>query len=141
MIVYVNDKNEIKAVGSTTDPSLIAKSINDNDNPFDGWSDAKICCYKVRITNGQVISMSPYVDTKLIEHFDQVGKQGNSVSSEYSGSHVYVKDEYCMYGGSLYRFTKTKGVGIMPTDRNYWDSCDVASELNRIMSLMKDKEM
>lgn len=73
MYVSVNKKNEIKMVGVTTDPNLTSLYIDDNENPFDGWSEAKICCYKVNVKDGIVMMMTPYVDSRLLDHFDQVG--------------------------------------------------------------------
>ena len=51
MILYVNDKNEIKDVNSTSDENLIPLEVNDNsmDNPFLSWSPAKICCHIVEV--------------------------------------------------------------------------------------------
>lgn len=75
MIVYVNANSEIKAVGSSSDASLTALTINDAANPFNGWSTAKICCYKVNVQDGFVTMMTPYVDSKLLEHIDQLGNE------------------------------------------------------------------
>ena len=75
MILYVNEKNEIKDVNTTSDPSLIALEINDETNPFKDWSIAKICCFKATVDNGIVTSMSPYVDSELIEHIDRLGTE------------------------------------------------------------------
>ena len=75
MIVYVNANSEIKAVGSSSDASLTALEINDDANPFRGWTIAKICCYKVNVQGGYVTMMTPYVDSKLLEHFDQLGNE------------------------------------------------------------------
>lgn len=73
MYVSVNNKNEIKQVGVSTDPNLTSLYINDEENPFKGWSEVKICCYKVNVTDGIVMMMTPYVDSRLLDHFDQVG--------------------------------------------------------------------
>lgn len=73
MYVSVNKKNEIKKVGVTTDPNLTSLYIDDDENPFEGWSEAKICCYKVIVKDGIVMMMTPYIDSRLLEHFDQVG--------------------------------------------------------------------
>lgn len=73
MYVSVNKKNEIKMVGVSTNPNLTSLYIDDEENPFIGWSEAKICCYKVHVKDGIVMMMTPYVDSRLLEHFDQVG--------------------------------------------------------------------
>lgn len=74
MYVSVNKKNEIKMVGVTKDPNLTSLYINDDMNPFEGWSEAKICCYKVIVKDGIVMMMTPYIDSRLLDHFDQLGK-------------------------------------------------------------------
>jgi len=75
MIVYVDSENKIKAVNTTSDSSLTALEINDDANPFNGWSTAKICCYKVTVQDGSVIMMTPYVPSANLEAFNNVGKQ------------------------------------------------------------------
>ena len=45
MKIFVNSKNQICDVGSTTDSTLTEYVID--DNIFKGWSKAKICCYKI----------------------------------------------------------------------------------------------
>ncbi len=72
MIVYINSKNEIKDVDTTTDATLTPIEMPE-DNPFDNWSVAKICCHKLRLENGQYTGFTPYVDTKIIEHIERLG--------------------------------------------------------------------
>ena len=75
MKVFVDGDGCIRAVGSTTDTSLTEVIINDETNPFKDWSTAKICCYKVTVQDGVVIMYTPYVDSNLIAHIDQLGKE------------------------------------------------------------------
>lgn len=75
MKVFVDKDGCIRAVGTTTDTSLTEVIINDKDNPFKDWSAAKICCYKVTVQDGIVIMYTPYVDSNLIAHIDQLGKE------------------------------------------------------------------
>ena len=83
MKIYVNDKNEIKDVGTTTDESLIEYVINDDiNNPFSTWSVAKICCHKAVVENGIVTDFTPYVDSTLIEHIDRLGKENASTQAQ-----------------------------------------------------------
>ena len=91
MKVYVNDRNEIKAVGETKSPELMELVIDDENNPFNGWSDAKICCYKVQVDEGRVVMMTPYVDSRLIEHFNGLGTDVNTLQSNV----VNVDDTLC----------------------------------------------
>ena len=141
MIVYVNSNNEIKGVGSTADATLIPIEIT--DGTFDNWSIEKICCYKVNVTDGHVTMLTPYVDSRMIEHFDRVSTQTEevqtTVSSNYDANKTYTKDEYCMFNGNLYRFKQNLGRNIEPTNATYWTLCDVATELNRIMDLVKER--
>lgn len=73
MIIYVNEKGEIHDVNFTNNSSLIAIELNEEGNPFEGWTEDKICCYKVAVQEGRVVMMTPYVDSRLIEHFDRGG--------------------------------------------------------------------
>lgn len=97
MILYVDNENRIKSVNAVL-PSLTPIEIDDTNNPFDGWSEAKICCYKVYTatvpvypdpveinddeepidpepigTKKIIVGYTPYVDSRLLDHFDQVG--------------------------------------------------------------------
>lgn len=74
MIIFVNDKNEIKDVDTTNLKGLTALEIDDTDNPFKKWSKAKICCYKATVIDGKVTMMTPYLDSRLIEHIEQLGQ-------------------------------------------------------------------
>lgn len=78
MIVYVNENHEIKAVGTTTDESLVALEINDEDNPFKDWSVAKICCYKVNVNDGIVTMMTPYRPSSTLDYIDEIGKESEA---------------------------------------------------------------
>ena len=50
--------------------------VDDETSPFKGWSIAKICCFKVTVSdNGEVTMMAPYVDSELIEHIDRLGSE------------------------------------------------------------------
>ena len=92
MIVFVNDKSEIHDVGSTNDPTLIPLEITDEGNPFAGWSVAKICCYKCAVSNGIVTMFTPYVDSKLIQHIDQLGKQVEAATPWTQKKTAYIDD-------------------------------------------------
>ena len=72
MIVYVNERGEIHDVGTTDNPELTAVEIM--DGTFDGWSDAKICCYRIETDGeGHVTMLTPYVDSRLIDFIDRYG--------------------------------------------------------------------
>ena len=77
MIVFVDSEGRIKAVGKTTDNTLTPLEILDNEeaNPFLTWSKAKICCYKVTVTDGRVTMYTPYVDNRIIDQIDFIGHE------------------------------------------------------------------
>ena len=77
MIIFTDERGNIFDVGSTTDPTLIPTEIT--DGTFDGWSVAKICCYRCEVVDGNVVMMTPRVDSRLIEHIDQLGRQNESI--------------------------------------------------------------
>lgn len=78
MKVYVDSESKIRDVGSTSDIALTELTINDEDNPFEGWSKAKICCYKITVVDGVVTMMTPYIDSRNLEMIDSLGKQLDS---------------------------------------------------------------
>lgn len=77
MTIYVNERNEIKDVNFTSDTSLI--EIEVTDGTFDGWSIAKILCYKVNVVDGNVVMLTPYLDSRIVEHIDKLGQQTESI--------------------------------------------------------------
>lgn len=84
MILYVNNKNEVKDVNTTSDKSLSPLEVNDNqnDNPFLSWSTAKICCHKVTVDNGMVTSYTPYVDSRIVEHIERQGQENINLQAQ-----------------------------------------------------------
>lgn len=90
MILYVNENGEIKDVGTTSDTSLTPVEVT--DGTFDGWSVAKICCYKVQVNNGIVTMITPCVDSRLIEHINQLGKQAEAITPYKDTKTAYIGD-------------------------------------------------
>lgn len=107
MILYIDTENRIKDVDTTSDSSLTPIEVE--ETPFDGWSVAKICCYKVYLSQipiypepekseeeeeevepepigyKTVISgFTPYVDSRLIEHIDALGNGHEDNASKIS---------------------------------------------------------
>ena len=72
MVLFVNDNGEIKDIDSTEDKSLKKLEIMKN-NPFEGWSDARIRCYRVDVEDGEVVMMTPYVSSTILDHIDYLG--------------------------------------------------------------------
>ena len=75
MKVYVDSQNCIHDVGSTENSSLRELIINDANNPFEGWTAAKICCYRVEVANEVVVSCSPYIPSSIVELIDRLAKE------------------------------------------------------------------
>lgn len=94
MIVYVNANNEIKAVNTSSDASLTALTINDDANPFNGWSTAKICCYKVTVQDGFVTMMTPYIDSRFLDNFDQLGLSTEVNTKDISDTQMGLAETY-----------------------------------------------
>lgn len=93
MKVYVNEKNEIKAVGTTTDTSLTEVEITDSGNPFATWSEERICCFKADIRNGVVYGYSPYVKTTIIDKIILAEKFA-AMNSNVIDTQIAVADTY-----------------------------------------------
>lgn len=94
MKVYINNYGEIKDVHNTTDSALTELEINDSKNPFKNWSVAKICCHKVEVKDGKVTKFSPYIDSKLIEHIDQLGKGNETNSNNLTDTQIGLTETY-----------------------------------------------
>ena len=94
MIIFVNDRNEIKDVHSTKDTSLKEVVIHDEENPFKDWSIAKICCYRVDVREGVVCMMTPYVNSLIIEHLDRLGEQNGQTAETVTDLEVAVCENY-----------------------------------------------
>ena len=95
MKIYCNEKGEIHS--TTPDPTLT--EIEVTDGTFDGWSEAKICCYKVSVQDGNVTMMTPYVDSRLIEHIDQLGKQTEAITPKQFTKTAYIEDTEVVFSG------------------------------------------
>ena len=76
MIIFTDSEGRIKDVNTTIDSSLIRHELEDEGNPFVGWSREKICCYKVAVSDGRIVMMPPYIDSRLL---DTVGHIGSSM--------------------------------------------------------------
>ena len=95
MIVYTDSNGCIKDVGSTSDDSLIPVEIlDDEENPFIGWNDAKICCYRVEVTDGHVTMLTPYVDTRLIPFIEKYGTQITENTSDIADNREGIMETF-----------------------------------------------
>lgn len=80
MKVFINSNNEIKDVDFTKDASLTPIEVG--EDTFKGWSVAKICCHKVYLHEGNFAGFTPYVDSRIIEHIDNLAKANETNSSD-----------------------------------------------------------
>jgi len=101
MILYVNDRNEIKDVDSTANESLLAVEISDMGNPFQDWTKSKICCFKVEVTGGKVTMYAPYVNSEIIEHLDRLNSMNLSVSNSVTDIELAMTELYEMMLGGM----------------------------------------
>ena len=94
MILYVDNENKVRAVNSTTDTSLTPLYVDENADsfPFKGWSVAKICCYKVSVSDGIVTMMTPYVDSRLLESIDAMGHRVEGAMPYNVTKKAYIDD-------------------------------------------------
>lgn len=92
MKVYVNSNNEIKDVNFTKDASLTPIEVP--DEVFAGWSVAKICCHKLILNEGNYVGFTPYVDTKIIEHIDNLAKANEQNASDVVDTQIAVAETY-----------------------------------------------
>ena len=90
MTVYVNDRNEIHDVGSTTDPTLTPIEVTDGS--LDDMSEALICCYKVTVVDGVVTMRTPYVPSTVLESIDRLGKQTEAITPWTASKTAYIDD-------------------------------------------------
>lgn len=93
MILFVNEKGEIKDIDATEDKSLTALEITGN-NPFEGWSDARIRCYRVEVRDGEVVMMTPYVSSTLLDHIDYLGRSTHAVSESVTNTQMALTETF-----------------------------------------------
>ena len=80
MILFINDKLEVHAVNvNNTDNKTLTPVFVDETKKqlvdIASWSVARICCYKMGVSNGIINMITPYVDSNSISHYDQLGRQ------------------------------------------------------------------
>jgi len=131
MKIYVNERNEIHEVNTCSDPSLIELEVT--DGTFDGWSEAKICCYKATVQDGNVTMMTPYVDSRLIEHIDQLGKQTEAITPWTASKTAYIDDTEVTFtdapqGNVSVYMTDKEGQNVPCTFERVYNGIKVAFE-------------
>lgn len=104
MTIYVNENYEIKAVDETTDTSLTALPLVD-DSTFNGWSTAKICCYKVGVTpvddKYQITMITPYIFTNVIPKIEDIYTNMNTESARTADiENALLEISEALFGGT-----------------------------------------
>jgi hypothetical protein len=99
MILYLNDKSEIHDVNSTEDVSLTPVYVDENNEkfPFKGMSNEGICCYKVTVNDGVITMFTPYVDSQVVPHINQLGKHVQTVTPYEATKTVSYGDTEIMF--------------------------------------------
>ena len=99
MILFCDSEGNIYDVdkNSTGNNTLIQiEVIDDEENPFKDWSSAKICCYRCHVTDKHIDMITPRVDSRLIEHIDQLGKENNINASDAADLRAAIEELYEM---------------------------------------------
>jgi len=122
MKVYCNDRLEIMDVGSTLDTTLTEYEVPDED--FAGWSIAKICCYKIYVSLGKYCGFSPYVDSRLIQHIEQLGQQGDSNTIDIGDN-----------SEGIYDLAEV----VSDDSESIYDLADIISALDERVTALEDK--
>jgi len=80
MILYVDNESKVRAVDITTDTSLTPLYVDETADlfPFKEWSIAKICCYKVNVSDGIITMFTPYRPSSDLEYIDEIGQDADN---------------------------------------------------------------
>jgi hypothetical protein len=92
MKIFVNSKNEIRDVDTNSLHDETLSELEVTDGTFDGWSKALICCYKVEVEEGVVIMKTPYVDSRMLYHRDQLVRETEALTPYTDTKTAYTGD-------------------------------------------------
>lgn len=107
MIIFINENNEIKDVDTTSKENLTALVLTDDNNPFKGWSKAKICCYAVQLDrDGNIGGYYPYIDTEIISVLDGLAPT-IITKNAYIGDSAVIFDNVVNGNISVYAITES----------------------------------
>ena len=84
MYLSGNERNEVKKVGIDENLTILYVDENNSEYPFKGWSDAKICCFKVNVTDGIITMATPYIYNNNLEVIDMLGQSTEVNKSDIS---------------------------------------------------------
>jgi len=60
-------------------------------------SDEGICCYKVTVNDGVITMFTPYVDSQVVPHIDQLGKHVQTVTPYTETKTAYIYDTMVVF--------------------------------------------
>lgn len=82
---YVDSRNNVCDLDVTDDKSLIPVLVDDEafGYPFIGWSDDKICCYKLTADKGIITMITPNLHPKFIKQIDIIASRFQKKISLY----------------------------------------------------------
>lgn len=85
MYISVNSNNEIKKVGIDENLTVLYVDETREDYPWNGWSEAKICCFKVKVNDEGMITMfTPYIWSNNLDVIDMLGQSTEVNKSDIS---------------------------------------------------------
>lgn len=95
MILYINNRGEIKDIDSTKSIRLKAVTLEDSENPFLHWSKAKILCHRIELDDsGKIKKYMPYVDSNIVEHIEDLAKANETNASDITNMQLAICDIY-----------------------------------------------
>lgn len=82
MKLYLDNKNKIIAVNSTDRSDLKEIELDETayDFPFTGWSETRICCYRVEVQDGHISMITPYVPTYMISVLENLASENKKLA-------------------------------------------------------------
>ena len=99
--IYTNINGEIKALHFSDDRGLTCHTFDEESDayPFNGWSDARILCYRIEVDEEERITMmTPYVDTNIIEQIErlELTKASQETVDEMQGQTLDMSYQICL---------------------------------------------
>ena len=95
MKLYLDNKNRIMAVNSTDRTDLTEITVDDSE--FMGWSDVRICCYKIGYTTDEegvshINMMTPYVPTHMMSAIEQLDEETKKLEIAQTETEISITD-------------------------------------------------
>ena len=98
MKLYVDKNGCIMAVNSTERTDLTEIYVDDtlDDFAFKGWSETRICCYRVEVTDGVITMFTPYVPTHMISALENLEKQNTELRATQEENDADLLYQICL---------------------------------------------